>query len=132
MFDELIRSQALEIHFHREGMVIGKNASATDIMRWDFSVIAAKSYVLQLSENVKRSLDWKLRNGQCIGPAPLGYINTRDAHGKSIVVADPDRAHIISQLFREYATGLAPWEKKPSSSGLKPAREPILENHPCI
>jgi len=122
MFDELIRSQALEIHFHREGMVIGKNASATDIMRWDFSVIAAKSYVLQLSENVKRSLDWKLRNGQCIGPAPLGYINTRDAHGKSIVVADPDRAHIISQLFREYATGLftlGALGKKAKQLGLK-------------
>lgn len=105
LLDELIKAQVLELHFYREGMVIGRNASATDIMRWDFGVIAAKSYVLQLSENVKRSLDWKLRNGQCIRPAPIGYNNIR-IDGKSMVEKDPLKAPIITRLFEEYATGL--------------------------
>jgi DNA invertase Pin-like site-specific DNA recombinase len=57
LIDELIRTEQVELHFYRENMVIGKGASSTDIMRWDFSVMGAKAYVLNLSENVRRSLD---------------------------------------------------------------------------
>jgi len=32
-------------------------------MHWDFSVMGAKSYVQSLSENVRRSLEYKRRNG---------------------------------------------------------------------
>ncbi len=107
LLDELIRKDKIELHFYREGMVIGKNASASDIMRWDFSVMGAKSYVLQLSENVKRSLEWKIRNGECIGMSPVGYLNARDVMtGKSIVIPDPAMASVVQKLFIEYSTGL--------------------------
>ena len=79
--DELIRKELVELHFVREGMVIGKGAAPIDIMRWDYSVIGAKTYVLNLSENVRRSLDFKRRNGEWGGKAPLGYLNIRDADG---------------------------------------------------
>src|SRR6266576_4757483 len=79
LIDELIRKEQVELHFYREGMIIGKGATPTDIMRWDFSVMGAKSYVLNLSENVRRSLDYKRRNGEWGGKAPLGYLNERDA-----------------------------------------------------
>jgi DNA invertase Pin-like site-specific DNA recombinase len=72
LIDDLIRREQVELHFYREGMVIGKGASSTDIMRWDFSVMGAKSYVLNLSENVRRSLEYKRRNGEWGGKAPLG------------------------------------------------------------
>src|SRR5438874_7953392 len=49
LIDELIRKEQVELHFYREGMIIGKGATPTDIMRWDFSVMGAKSYVLNLS-----------------------------------------------------------------------------------
>ena len=58
LIDELIRKEKVELHFYREGMVIGKGASSTDILRWDFSVMGAKSYVLNLPENVRRSLEY--------------------------------------------------------------------------
>src|SRR5262245_52945109 len=74
LIDELIRKERVELHFYREGMVIGKGASSTDIMRWDFSVMGAKSYVLNLSENVRRSLEYKRRNGEGGGKAQLGYL----------------------------------------------------------
>lgn len=79
MLDDLIRQEKIELHFFREGMVIGKKATSTDIMRWDFSVMGAKAYVLQLSENVRRSLDYKLKNGERAGVAPCGYENFVDA-----------------------------------------------------
>ncbi len=103
--DDLIRQEKIELHFYREGMIINKDASASDIMRWDFSVMGAKSYVLQLSENVKRSLDWKLKKGECIGSAPLGYLNERDEDGNSAVVVDPVRGPLIRRFFYEYAKG---------------------------
>ena len=38
LIDELIRKGKVELHFYRENMVIGTDASSTDILRRDFSV----------------------------------------------------------------------------------------------
>jgi DNA invertase Pin-like site-specific DNA recombinase len=84
-------------------MVINKDASSSDILRWDFSVMGAKSYVLNLSENVRRSLEYKRRHGEWGGKAPLGYLNQRDANNKSTVSHDPERAYLVRMLFEEYA-----------------------------
>ena len=105
LIDELIRKEQVELHFYREAMVIGKGASSTDILRWDFSVMGAKSYVLNLSENVRRSLDFKRRNGEWGGKAPLGYLNARDAGNKATLIHDPERAFLIRMLFEDYAKG---------------------------
>ena len=105
LIDELIRKEQVELHFYREGMVIGKGASSTDILRWDFSVMGAKSYVLNLSENVRRSLDFKRRNGEWSGKAPLGYLNQRDANNRATLIHDPERAFLIRMLFEDYAKG---------------------------
>ena len=105
MLDDLIRQEKIELHFFREGMVIGKKSTSTDIMRWDFSVMGAKAYVLQLSENVRRSLDYKLRNGERAGVAPCGYENFVDADGKhSIRLKEPD-ATKLRRLFEMYSVG---------------------------
>ncbi len=105
MIDELRHKGQIELHFYREGMVINQNASSSDILRWDFSVMGAKSYVVNLSENVKRSLEFKRRNGELGGKAPIGYINIRDNQCKSHIIPDPERAFLIKRLFMEYATG---------------------------
>src|SRR5437868_5122001 len=105
LIDELIRKEQVELHFYREGMVIGKGASSTDIMRWDFSVMGAKAYVLNLSDNVRRSLEYKRRNGEWGGQAPLGYLNVRDGSNKSSLVHDPERAFLVRMLFDDYAKG---------------------------
>ncbi len=104
--DELIRKGLIELHFYREGMVLGEKASSADILRWDFSVMGAKSYVLSLSENVKRSVQYKLQNGEWIGPAPIGYLNARDPKtGKATLETDPVRAPIVVRIFTDYASG---------------------------
>ncbi len=105
LIDELIRREQVELHFYRENMVIGKDATSTDIMRWDFSVMGAKSYTLNLSENVRRSLEYKRRNGEWSGKAPLGYLNARDADNRSTLVHDPERAFLVRMLFEDYAKG---------------------------
>lgn len=105
MLDDLIRQEKIELHFYRENMIIGKGASSSDIMRWDFSVMGAKSYVLQLSENVKRSLDYKQKNGELTCSAPTGYENFIDEHGKhSVRLKEPD-ASKVRNLFQMYSLG---------------------------
>ena len=105
MLDDLIRQEKIELHFYRENMVIGKNSSSSDIMRWDFSVMGAKSYVLQLSENVRRSIDYKIKNGEFAGAAPTGYENFVAENGKnSIRPKEPD-ATKVRMLFERYALG---------------------------
>lgn len=81
-------------------MVVGKNASSSDLLRWDFLVIGAKSYVLALAENVKRSINFKIEHGEWCGKAPIGYLNRRNAHGKSEICLDPVRAPIIKNSFK--------------------------------
>ncbi len=103
--DELRRQGIVELHFVREAMVISSEASSSDILRWDFSVMSAKSYVLSLSDNVKRSLEYKRRNGEWGGKAPLGYKNIRDVDNKSVLIHDPERAYLVRLLFEEYAAG---------------------------
>lgn len=106
LLDDLIRREVIELHFYREGMVLGKNSSSSDVMRWDFSVMGAKSYVLQLSENVKRSMEYKRKNGEWAAPAPVGYLNFRDPiTGKSNLIIDHARAPLVVRVFEEYATG---------------------------
>lgn len=108
ILDELVRQEKIELHFYRESMVIGKDAKSSDIMRWDFSVMGAKTYVLNISDNVKRSIEYKIRNGEYIRRAPVGYLNIKDPiTGKSDIIVDKERAYLIKKIFEEYATGLS-------------------------
>lgn len=106
LLDGLIKAEIIELHFLRENMIIGANATSSDIMRWDYSIMGAKHYILSMKENVARSIDLKIEKGELCGQAPLGYLNAKDSQGKSTVIVDPERGHIMRKLFEEYGTGL--------------------------
>ncbi len=61
--------------------MIAQDSNSADIMRWDIGVFVAKQYVGQLRDNVKRSIDRKLLDGEWIGKAPLGYLNVNKDDG---------------------------------------------------
>lgn len=105
MLDELIKAEKIELHFCRENMVIGKNAKSSDIMLWEFSIMGAHSYVLQLSENVKRSIDFKIKNGEFCGAAPTGYENYVNENGKSSIRKKEPEATKIKFLLELYSLG---------------------------
>jgi len=73
---------------------------------WDMCVLMAKAYVGALADNVKRAEEKMLKEGLLAGPAPIGYLNTKDENGKKTVIIDPDRGPLVKKLFEEYATGL--------------------------
>lgn len=62
--DEFIKQDKLEIHFIRENLIVHKDSNSSEIQRWDLGVFLAKSFVLQISDNVKRTYALKIRNGE--------------------------------------------------------------------
>jgi site-specific DNA recombinase len=105
VLEELRKQGKVEIHFMREGLVLNLKSNSADILRWDMGVMFARSYVLQLSDNVKRSKEQAVKNGSWIGLAPLGYIHVLDEQGEKNIIPDPERACHIVKLFELYATG---------------------------
>ena len=104
--DELRKSNKIEIHFIRENLILHKDSSSTDIARWDLGVFTAKTYVGNLRDNVKRSIDYNTKHGIWQSQAPLGYLNRRDINNKPTIIQDPERALAVQRLFEEYASGL--------------------------
>ena len=105
LLDDLIQRGSIELHFFSDNVIIHRESRSSDRTMWSMRVLLAQSYTDSTSENIRRSLEHKRRVGEWAGPAPIGYMNTRDEFGKSVIVSDPARAPIITQLFEEYATG---------------------------
>ncbi|EKE25639.1 MAG: cassette chromosome recombinase B [uncultured bacterium] len=105
LLDDLRKAGKIEIHFYRENLILNKDSNSSDLLRWDMAVMFARSYVLQLSDNVKRKIEQKLKNGEWIGQAYVGYKNVTLADGSKDVVPDEDRAHHVQKMFEMFATG---------------------------
>ncbi len=103
LLDELRKEGKLEIHFIRENLIIHKDSNSSEIQRWDLAVFLAKSFVLQISDNVKRTNEYKIRRGEWIGKAPLGYINFINEAGEKDIMPDPIRSQFIVKMFELYA-----------------------------
>lgn len=105
LLDDLRKEGKVEIHFIREGLVLNLRANSSDILRWDMGVMFAKGYVLQLSDNIKRSKEQSAKNGIWLGLAPTGYIHSVNEKGEKTITLDPEKAPRIRRLFELYATG---------------------------
>jgi site-specific DNA recombinase len=105
LLEEYRKSGKLDLHFIRENLVLNKDSNSADLLRWDMGVMFARSYVLQLSDNVKRTRQRQLENGQWPHNAPIGYINTGVDDEVRDIVPDDDRAHLIVYAFEKYAAG---------------------------
>ena len=103
--DHLRETDRIEVHFYKEGFVLHKDSSSTDIARWDMGILSAKMYVGSMRDNVIRSMNYNWSKGKWQGLSPLGYLNARDSDNKATVVLDPVRAPLVKRLFEEYATG---------------------------
>lgn len=103
--DERVKSGKLQIHFLRENLIVHKDSNSSEIMRWDIGVFTAKTFLLQMKDNVSRSVKIKLKNKEYPREAPLGYLNYRNAEDKSCIVLDPERSHHVKHLLELYASG---------------------------
>ncbi len=102
--DDLRKEGKLEIHFYRENLVIHKDSNSAELLRWDMAVMFARSYVLQLSDNVKRKQAQLLRSGIYPSRKPYGYRQISISKDKTKTVADEFASKIVVKVYEWYAT----------------------------
>ncbi|MFC1842005.1 recombinase family protein [Candidatus Dependentiae bacterium] len=105
LLDELRRQGKLELHFLREGLVINQDSNSAQLLQWDVGVLFASSYVRQLGDNVKRSQEQCIKNGQWISKAPYGYKNITLPSGEKDIIIDELQAPFVTKIFELYAKG---------------------------
>jgi site-specific DNA recombinase len=104
--DELRKEGKLELHFLRESLIVNSEANSAQLLQWDIAVLFAPSYVRQLSDNVKRSKEQSVRNGEWITGAPFGYRNLTLVTGKKTIEVEPHEAPFVQKMFEMYVSGI--------------------------
>jgi site-specific DNA recombinase len=108
LLNDLIEKGKIELHFYTENCVIHKNSTSQERMMWNIFVMMAQSYVDSLKDNINRSIEQKLRLGEWVSTAPIGYLHVTSKElerGKGKIIIDPDRAPLVKKIFETYATG---------------------------
>lgn len=118
----LVKAERIELHFYKEGLTINENYKSSDLAMWQLQILSANMYVNSTRDNVRRSEEKMLKEGLLPGPAPIGYLNTKDENGRKTIIIDPQRGLLVKKIYEEYATGLFSMDelvKKTKQWGLK-------------
>ena len=91
-----------ETHFVKEASIISNTSHSSAKFLHGIKVLMAHNYVENLSEEVKKGMHEKARQGGYRTMAPVGYVNTKAPEG---IIPDPERAPAIKELFEAAATG---------------------------
>ena len=103
--NSLRRDGRVEIHFPSDNLFIHRDSPASDELRLGMGVVVAQYYSDAISDNVKRRFEQKLRDGEWIGMAPIGYKNVTLPNGKKWVEVDTFLAEVIRDSFKLYSNG---------------------------
>ncbi len=102
--EKLRREGKIELHFPGDNLVLHKDSPATDLFHFNIAVSLAQYYSNAISDNTRRALEQKLRNGEWIGQPRLGYSIVHDENDKPDYIVDTGTAHLIRKMFELYAT----------------------------
>lgn len=95
----------INIHFVKEGVVIGPDSRSSDQLVHGIKVLMARNYSLNLGEETKKGQTQKALSGIYPSFAPMGYQNVEGPHGKRIITPNQNEAPVITELFNQFATG---------------------------
>ena len=94
----LLDEMNVDIHLVKEGVILSDESRSSEKFVHGIKVLMAKNYVDNLSEEVRKGMHQKAREGHWPSSAPFGYVNER-RDGRSFIVADPERALLVRNLF---------------------------------
>ena len=94
-----------EIHLVKENVVLSPDSRSHEKFMHGIKVLMAKNYVDNLSEETRKGMLEKARQGIWPSFAPLGYLNVDGPDGKRTIVPDATLAPPIRTMFERYATG---------------------------
>lgn len=95
----------LEIHLVKENIVISQDSRSSEKFMHGIKVLMAKNYIDNLSEETKKGMLEKARQGIWPSFAPMGYLNVMGQDGKRTIQPDPVIAPMIRTMFERYASG---------------------------
>lgn len=103
-FADMVRLDELgtELHFVKEGVVIGPESRANDRFMHSIKVCLAKHFSDNLREEVRKGMREKARQGIFPSVAPAGYRNVTEGSRK-VIEPDPVMAPLVRHLFEAYA-----------------------------
>jgi DNA invertase Pin-like site-specific DNA recombinase len=94
----------VEIHFVKENKVLSRNSRSSDKLAHGMTVVMAKHFIDNLSEETLKGMTEKARAGVYPSFAPVGYVNADGPCGKRIIIPDAETAPIISLIYECFAT----------------------------
>lgn len=97
--ERLRREGKIHLHFPSDNLILHKDSPATDLFHFNIAVSLAQYYSNATSDNIKRAYETKIKNGEWIGRAKIGYINVADDNDKKDIIPDPARSHFILKIF---------------------------------
>jgi site-specific DNA recombinase len=103
--DVTLDELGLTIHFVKENVVLSPDSRSNEKFMHGIKVLMAKNYIDNLSEETRKGMLEKARQGIWPSYAPLGYKNILGPDGKRIIAPDPNLAPIIRLMYERYATG---------------------------
>ena len=101
---ELAIAGSIELHFVSDNLVIHKDISAIEKFNFSMSLGLAKYYSDAISDNTKRALEQKRRNGEWTGRPKMGY-RTISENGKNHQGIDPMQSQYVKRMFELYSEG---------------------------
>lgn len=106
ILNDLMTQDIIELHFARTGGIVHKDSTSNDKLMWNIQIVMAQAYVDSMKDNVKRSIDYKIKKGEYIAQAPIGYVNVPKNQRQDVdVILDESRCFLVKRLFQDYATG---------------------------
>ena len=99
-----VDDMAVDIHLVKDGVILSDASRSSEKFIHGIKVLMAKNYVDNLSEEVRKGMHQKAREGYWPSSAPFGYLNER-RDGRSYIIPDPERALLVRNLFELYDGG---------------------------
>jgi len=93
-----------QVHFVKENFILNKDSRSHDKFIWSIKVSVAQFYTDNLSEEVRKGQEEKIRQGWYPGQAKLGY-KTVEVEGHRIPVLDESTAPLVKKALELFATG---------------------------
>ena len=120
-----------EVHLVKEGVVLSEESVSSEKFVHGIKVLVAKNFIDNLSEETRKGMLEKARQGLWPSRAPVGYLNASRGDGKRIIVPDPELGPVVARVFGWYASGrygLTELTARAEEAGLvyRQSRKPML------
>lgn len=102
--DWIEEKEERQIHFVKQNLIIHQRSKSDEKFRWDIEIVLAKKYIANLSEEVKKGQEEKIRSGWLPTKPPLGYKTIGDK-GHKIHILDESIAPFLRKIFELYSSG---------------------------